>query len=159
LTLIFFIFYIYCLIHIILYNIMVVFINLSYLLSITFIFLLCLFSCVVFLIYNAIYIRSFSFIFTYIHLYYIFIYTFIFIFIPIHSYSFIFQQQVPLPLPCYNFISITNNLFVHSRITFLVITISCYSLWPSKTTGFWDVMGGLYKIRVHIHRSVLFYDY
>ena len=79
---------------------------------------------------------------------------------------FIFQPQVPLRLPCYDFIIVKRSTFISNFQCvhdILVITIdNIYSKVDDLTSdkpNFRDVTGGVYKAQVHIHRSILIYDY
>lgn len=75
-----------------------------------------------------------------------------------------FQPQVPLRLPCYDFTWVTDNTLTH-------INHGITPLWTLRsndnhlrtctcnTTNSPSVTGGVYKTRLHLHRSVLIYDY
>ena len=61
------------------------------------------------------------------------------------------QPQVPLRLPCYDFIPVADPTVVGCFLT--------VSTTASGRTNSHGVMGGVYKTRERIHRSMLICDY
>ena len=63
----------------------------------------------------------------------------------------VIQPQVPLRLPCYDFAPVTD----------LTLDGCPLAVGPpvSGPSGFHGVTGGVYKIRIQIHRFVLINDY